>query len=89
MAVELEVLLRLPLALVQLDNLATDAISSWLAARTHPSSSCCAAEGCVQALVAYGGSSIVFVDAGMSEEERRVSVAHEARTSWVTISCRD
>lgn len=77
-AVELEVLLRLPLALVQLDNLATDAISGWLAARDTPLHLHAAPRRLCAALVAYGGRGIVFVDAGLSDEERRVSVAHEA-----------
>jgi hypothetical protein len=76
--VELAVLWRLPLAIVELPNLNGPAVVEWLAARgvtlpvhTPPGE----LRG---ALVAYAGSGVVFVDAHNDPAERRVTLAHEA-----------
>ena len=76
--VELEVLMRLPLALVELDRLATDRIGDWLAANGAVLHLHAAPRPLVAALVAYAGRGVVFIDSGLDEKERRVSITHEA-----------
>jgi len=76
--VELEVLMRLPLALVELDRLATDRIGDWLTANGAPLHLHAAPRPLVAALVAYAGRGVIFIDSNLSEKERRVSIAHEA-----------
>ena len=76
--VELAVLWRLPLAIIELPSLSGLAVVEWLAARgvmlpvhTPPG-------GLRGALVAYAGSGLLFVDANDDPADRRVTLAHEA-----------
>jgi hypothetical protein len=76
--IELALLWRLPLAIIELPNLSGASVVDWLAARgiqlpvhTPPGE----LRG---ALVAYAGSGVLFVDAADDLTERRVTLAHEA-----------
>jgi hypothetical protein len=75
---ELAVVLHLPLAIIELPSLSGDAVVSWLRnsgveldVHTPP-------RGLRGALLANGGSGLLFVSADDSQDERRLTVAHEA-----------
>jgi hypothetical protein len=76
-SLELEALTRLPLALVELENLSTDRIETWLLSRQTQLHVHAAPRPLRAALIAYAGTGIVFVDSALDESERRVSLAHE------------
>lgn len=74
---ELDAITRLPLALVELENLRTDGIERWLAEHDSPLGIHTAPRPLRAALVAYGGVGVIFIDALLAEGERLLSLAHE------------
>jgi hypothetical protein len=74
---ELEALTRLPLALVEIENLSTDGLEGWLEAYETHLHLHAAPRHLRAALIAYAGTGVIFIDADLDESERRVSVAHE------------
>jgi len=76
--VELAVLWRLPLAIIQLPNLSGAGIVEWLAARGITLPVHTPPGGLRGGLVAYAGSGVLFVDANDDPAERRVTLAHES-----------
>jgi hypothetical protein len=76
--VELAVLWRLPLAIVELPNLSGAGVVEWLAARGVELPVHTPPGGLRGALVAYAGSGVLFVDSADEPAERRVTIAHEA-----------
>jgi hypothetical protein len=76
--IELAVLWRLPLAIIEMEDLSGLSLSAWLNERgvdlpvhTPPG----ALRG---AIVAFAGSGVLFLDASDDPAERRVTIAHEA-----------
>jgi hypothetical protein len=76
--VELAVLWRLPVAIIELPNLSGARVVEWLAARGITLPVHTPPGGLRGALVAFAGSGVLFVDATDAPAERRVSLAHEA-----------
>lgn len=76
--VELSVLWRLPLAIVELPNLTGASVVEWLGDRGIQLSVYTPPAGLRGALVAHAGSGVLFVDAADDPAERRVTLAHEA-----------
>ncbi|MEA2407718.1 MAG: hypothetical protein QOE69_1837 [Thermoleophilaceae bacterium] len=76
--IELAVLWCLPLAIIELDDLSGISISAWLSARDVNLPVHSPPHGLHGALVAFGGSGVLFLNAGDPPAERRLTVAHEA-----------
>lgn len=74
---ELEAIVRLPLALVELPSLRTDGITDWLAEHDSPLSVHVAPRPLRAALIAYAGVGIIFIDAMLDPGERLIGIAHE------------
>lgn len=74
---ELEAITRLPLAIVELEDLRTDGIEHWLREHQSPLTIHAAPRPLRAALVAYGGAGAVFIDALLDDSERLISLAHE------------
>ena len=74
---ELDAVIRLPLALVELERLRTDGLREWLRERDVPITIRTAPRPLRAALVAFAGAGVVFLAADDDEAERRVSLAHE------------
>ena len=75
--VELAVLWRLPLAIIELPHLSGAGVVEWLAARGIQLPVHTPPGGLRGALVAFAGSGVLFVDATDGPAERRVTLAHE------------
>jgi hypothetical protein len=76
--VELAVLWRLPLAIIELPHLSGAGVVEWLAARGVQLPVHTPPGGLRGALVAFAGSGVLFVDATDDGAERRFTLAHEA-----------
>lgn len=76
--IELALLWRLPLAIIELPNLSGAGVVEWLAARGIQLPVHTPPGGLRGALVAYAGSGVLFLDAADDLAERRVTLAHEA-----------
>lgn len=74
---ELEAIMRLPLAIVELEDLRTDGIEHWLDEHESDLSIHAAPRPLRAALVAYGGAGVIFTDALLDDNERLISLAHE------------
>jgi hypothetical protein len=74
---ELEAITRLPLAIVELEDLRTDGIGLWLEEHESPLTIHAAPRPLRAALVAYGGVGVIFIDALLDENEQLISLAHE------------
>lgn len=74
---ELEAITRLPVALVELEDLRTDRITHWLEEHESPLGMRVAKRPLRAALIAYGGVGVIFIDAFLDPGERLISLAHE------------
>lgn len=75
---ELAVLWRMPLAIVELEDLTSAAVTNWLHGHGVHFEVASAPRGLRGALVAYAGSGLLFIGKNDNEAERRLTVAHEA-----------
>jgi hypothetical protein len=75
---ELAVLWRLPLAIVEIEGLTSATVTEWLHGHGVHFKVASAPRGLRGALVAYGGSGLLFVEEHDDLAERRLTVAHEA-----------
>jgi hypothetical protein len=76
-SLDLEAILRLPVAIVDLKGLSTTGIDHWLDAHETNVKLNASSRPLRAALVAYGGAGAIFIDAGLDDRERRIGLAHE------------
>jgi hypothetical protein len=76
-SLDLEAILRLPLAIVDLKGLSTTGIATWLDAHETDVRLTASPRPLRAALIAYGGAGVIFIDADLEDGERRVGLAHE------------
>jgi hypothetical protein len=74
---ELPLLTRLPVAVVELRELTVASLTGWLAERHLPALAPVADRRLRACLLAYAGLGVVFLDASDTPAQRRVSLAHE------------
>jgi hypothetical protein len=74
---ERSVLLALPIAIIKLPRLHTDAIEDWLSKRSTPYSLGCNSRGVRGCLIAFRGRGLIFVDGTDPDSERAFTLAHE------------
>lgn len=75
--VELALLWRMPLAIIEMEHLRGVSVTDWLAARGIQLPVHVAPGELRGALVAFAGSGVLFLDAADDPMERRLTVAHE------------
>jgi hypothetical protein len=74
----LPILLNLPLAVIEIDGLSVANLEDWLHRHRLPELAAVADRPLRGCLTAYAGVGVVFVDRSDSEDERRLTLAHEA-----------
>jgi hypothetical protein len=76
-SLDLEAILRLPLAIVDLKGLSTVGVADWFVSHQTNVRLNFAPRPLRAALVAYGGAGLIFIDTALDQSERRISLAHE------------
>lgn len=74
----LPVLMNLPLAIVEIDGLTVASLGEWLQRRRLPDFGAVADRPLRGCLTAYAGVGVVFVDRSDDDDQRRLTLAHEA-----------
>jgi hypothetical protein len=74
----LPILLNLPLAIIEIDRLSVANLDNWLHQHRLAQLAAVADRPLRGCLTAYAGAGVVFVDRSDSEDERRLTLAHEA-----------
>jgi hypothetical protein len=74
----LPVLMNLPLAIVEIDGLTVASLDQWLQRHRLPDFAAVADRPLRGCLAAYAGVGVVFVDRSDEDDQRRLTLAHEA-----------
>ena len=74
----LPILLNLPLAIIEIDSLSVATLDEWLHRHRLPELAAIADRPLRGCLTAYAGVGVIFVDRSDDNDERRLTLAHEA-----------
>jgi IrrE N-terminal-like domain len=77
-SLHLHVLMNLPLAIIEIDGLTVGNLNQWLQRRHLPKLAGISDRPLRGCLVAYAGIGVLFVDRSDDQEQRRLTLAHEA-----------